>query len=149
MTAGRHGSVLCADDDPDDRLLVQDAFQGARILNDLRFVNDGEELLDYLLRRGKYRDPASSPRPLLVLLDLHMPRMNGREALAQIRADPSLRSLPVIVLTTSAARDDVDAVYAMGANSYITKPVTFDGLVRVAEELGRYWLQLVELPESA
>jgi CheY-like chemotaxis protein len=149
MIPSRVGPLLCADDDPDDRLLVQDAFQGARLVNELRFVKDGEELLDYLLHRGEYRDPETSPRPLLLLLDLNMPRMNGREALARIRAEPSLRSLPVVVLTTSSARDDVDAVYGIGANSYIVKPVTFDGLVRVAEQLGRYWLQLVELPESA
>jgi CheY-like chemotaxis protein len=149
MIASRTGPLLCAEDDPDDRLLVRDAFEGARLANDLRFVRDGEELLDYLLRRGSYRDPRRSPRPLLVLLDLNMPRMNGREALDQIRSQPALRSMPVVVLTTSSARDDIDALYAAGANSYIVKPVTFDGLVRVAEELGRYWLQLVELPESA
>ena len=149
MIAAPIGPLLCADDDPDDRLLVKDAFQGVRLVNDLRFVGDGEELLDYLLHRGAYEDPRSSPRPLLVLLDLNMPRMNGREALARIRSEPTLRSLPVVVLTTSSARDDVDTVYAIGGNSYIVKPVTFDGLVRVAEELGRYWLQLVELPESA
>ena len=149
MIAAPIGPLLCADDDPDDRLLVKDAFQGVRLVNDLRFVGDGEELLDYLLHRGAYEDPRSSPRPLLVLLDLNMPRMNGREALARIRSEPTLRSLPVVVLTTSSASDDVDTVYAIGGNSYIVKPVTFDGLVRVAEELGRYWLQLVELPESA
>ncbi len=147
MIAARVGPLLCAEDDPDDRLLVQEAFQGVRLVSDLRFVADGEELIDYLLHQGTYRDPRTSPRPLLVLLDLNMPRMNGREALARIRTEPSLRSLPVIVLTTSSARDDVEAVYAIGGNSYIVKPVTFDGLVRVAEELGRYWLQLVELPE--
>ena len=146
MITARVGPLLCAEDDPDDRLLVQDAFLGVRLVNDLRFVNDGEELLDYLLRRGEYRDPRTSPRPLLVLLDLNMPRMNGREALAQIRSEPSLRSLPVVVLTTSSSRDDIDAVYAIGGNSYIVKPVTFEGLVNVITDLGRYWLEIVELP---
>jgi two-component system response regulator len=149
MIASPVGPLLCAEDDPDDRLLVKDAFAGVRLVNDLRFVSDGEELLDYLLHRGKYWDKRTNPRPLLVLLDLNMPRMNGREALARIRSEPSLKSLPVVVLTTSSSREDVDAVYAIGGNSYIVKPVTFDGLVRVAEELGRYWLQLVELPETA
>lgn len=140
-----HLTLLCADDDADDRLLVQDALDESHLGSGLRFVCDGEELMDYLLRQGAYTDPLSSPRPQLLLLDLNMPRMDGREAIARIRSEPSLHTLPVVVLTTSDAREDVENAYALGANSYIVKPVSFDGLVRLLAELGRYWLDAVEL----
>jgi len=146
MRSTPHLTILCAEDDADDRLLVQDALEESNVASDLRFVQNGEELMDYLLRRGAYRDPASSPRPHLLLLDLNMPRMDGREAIARIRSEPSVRTLPVVVLTTSDASEDVQKVYELGANSYVVKPVSFDGLVRLLAELGRYWLEVVQLP---
>ncbi len=138
--------VLMADDDEDDRLLTKDAFVHARIANELRFVTDGVELLQYLRHEGAYADPRAAPMPGLILLDLNMPRMDGREALRAIRADPALCHIPVIVLTTSRADIDVYRSYALGANSYIPKPVDFKGLVEAMRELGRYWFHIVELP---
>src|SRR5947209_16514798 len=110
---GKPITILMADDDPDDRLMAREAFQEARLANDLRFVEDGAELLDYLRRRGKYADPASSPRPGLILLDLNMPRKDGREALGEIKADPSLRNIRVVVLTTSKAEEDIERAYGL------------------------------------
>lgn len=139
-------TILMADDDPDDRQLTREAFEESRLTNDLRFVEDGEELLDYLYRRGKYADPESSPRPSIILLDLNMPRKDGREALQIIRSDPNLRAIRVIILTTSKAEEDMLRSYDLSAASYITKPVTFDRLVEVVRALGKYWLEIVELP---
>jgi two-component system response regulator len=141
-------TILMADDDADDRQLTKEAFEEARLANDLRFVEDGVELLDYLYRRGKYADPASSPRPGLILLDLNMPRKDGREALQEIKADPRFRAVRVIVLTTSKAEEDILRTYNLSAASYITKPVTFESLVDVVRTLGKYWLEIVELPEN-
>lgn len=138
--------ILYADDDEDDRLLVQDALAESRLRNDLHFVEDGEQLLDYLRRRGKWADPASSPRPGIILLDLNMPRLDGREALAEIKKDPDLRRIPVVVLTTSKAEEDVLRTYDLGVSSFITKPVTFEALVELMKVLGRYWFEIVELP---
>ncbi len=147
MTDGaRRITILMADDDPDDRLLTADALRESRLPGDLRFVENGEELLDYLRRRGRWANPSDSPRPGLVLLDLNMPRMDGREALARIKADPALRRIPVVVLTTSRAEADVMHSYDLGANSFIAKPVTFGGLVDAMRALGRYWMETVELP---
>jgi CheY-like chemotaxis protein len=139
-------TLLLADDDEDDRLLTKVALARSRLANDLRFVEDGEELMDYLHRRGRYEDPASSPRPGLILLDLNMPRKDGREALREIKTDPALRRIPVVVMTTSQADRDVAGSYDLGANSYVTKPVTMDSLVEVLRALGRYWFEIVELP---
>lgn len=141
-------TILMADDDRDDCLLVRDAFVESRLLNDLRFVEDGEELMDYLYHRGKYAEIDSSPRPGLILLDLNMPRKDGREALEEIKSDSDLRSIPIVVLTTSKQEEDILRSYDMGANSYVTKPVTFKGLVDVMRTLGRYWLEIVELPDD-
>lgn len=135
-----------ADDDPDDRELTADALREAHLANELRTVEDGIELLAYLRHTGPYADPATAPRPGIILLDLNMPRMDGREALAVIKADPELRQIPVIVMTTSDAEVDIKHAYAVGANSYVTKPVTFTELVARVQELGRYWLEIVELP---
>jgi CheY-like chemotaxis protein len=143
-----HITLLCAEDDADDRVLVQDAFEQSGVASHLRFVADGEELMEYLLHEGQYSDPESSPRPNLLLLDLNMPRMDGREALARIRSEPTLRTLPVVVLTTSSAAEDVERVYELGANSYTVKPASFDGLVQLVTDLGRYWLGVVELPPA-
>jgi CheY-like chemotaxis protein len=139
-------SILIADDDLDDCLLARDALQEAHLSNDLRFVHDGEVLLDYLFRRGQYSAVGAAPRPGVILLDLNMPRLDGREVLKQIKADPALRNIPVVVLTTSQREEDIDRSYSLGANSYITKPVTFSGLVEVMRGLGRYWFEIVQLP---
>lgn len=140
--------ILMADDDEDDRLLTQEALQESRVANDLHFVVDGEDLMDYLHRRGAYTDPARSPRPGLILLDLNMPRKDGREALEEIKSDPTLRRIPVVVMTTSDAEEDLVRSYDLGANSYIRKPVSFDGLVEVMRGLTTYWYQIVELPPA-
>jgi CheY-like chemotaxis protein len=136
-----------ADDDEDDRLLTQQALQEGRVLNSLYFVEDGEQLMDFLNRRGQYTDPARAPRPGLILLDLNMPRKDGREALREIKADPALRRIPVVVMTTSQAEEDIYRSYDLGANSFVTKPVTFDRLVELMKALGQYWVEFVELPE--
>jgi CheY-like chemotaxis protein len=138
--------ILLAEDDADDRLLVKEALTEGRVLNELRSVEDGEELLDYLRRRGRYADPEDSPRPGLVLLDLNMPRKDGREALREIKGDPDLKRIPVVVMTTSKAEEDILSSYDLGASSYITKPVTFERLVELMKVLGRYWIEFVELP---
>ncbi len=139
-------TILMADDDADDRMMAKEAFEESRIVNDLRFVEDGVELLDYLKRRGGYADPAGSPRPGLILLDLNMPKKDGREALQEIKADPALKAIRVVILTTSKAEQDILRTYDLSAASYITKPVTFEGLVEVIKTLGKYWLEIVELP---
>ena len=139
-------TILMADDDPDDRQLTREAFEENHLANDLRFVEDGEELLDYLHRRGKYAAEGAAPTPGLILLDLNMPRKDGREALQEIKSDPRLRAIRVIVMTTSKAEEDVVRSYDLSAASYITKPVTFERLVEVVRTLGKYWLEIVELP---
>jgi len=139
-------TILLADDDADDRMMAADALEESRLVNDLRFVEDGEELMDYLRRRGKYADPAAAPRPGLILLDLNMPRKDGREALREIKAEPELRSIPVVVLTTSQAEEDIYRTYDLGVNSFITKPVNFESLVAVMRALSKYWFEIVELP---
>src|SRR6476660_3854813 len=141
-------TIVLADDDADDRMLARDALAEARLANDLFFVQDGEELLDFLRHRGRFADPAAAPRPGLILLDLNMPRKDGREALAEIKADPDLRRIPVVCLTTSKAEEDSYRTYDLGVNSFITKPVTFEGLVSVMKALGTYWFEIVELPTA-
>ena len=122
-------NILMADDDEDDRLLTIDALKESRVLNNLFCVEDGVELLEYLRREGKYADPKDSPRPSLILLDLNMPRKDGREALQEIKADPKLRSIPVVILTTSKEEEDMLRGYDLGCASYITKPVNFELLI--------------------
>jgi CheY-like chemotaxis protein len=138
--------LLMADDDADDCLLTKDALAESRVLNDLHFVHDGEQLIDYLQRRGQYSGSGVAPRPHLILLDLNMPRKDGREALREIKADPTLRIIPIIILTTSKAEEDILRSYDLGASAFITKPVTFEGLVEAMKTLGRYWFEIVELP---
>ena len=138
--------VLMAEDDADDRLLAQDAFTECQVPHELLFVENGEELLDYLHRRGGYAEKSRSPRPTLILLDLNMPKKDGREALREIRSDPNLRRIPIVVFTTSSADADVECVYELGANSCITKPASFDALVGVMQVLCRYWFSIVDLP---
>lgn len=139
-------TILLADDDEDDRMMAEDALAESKLANDLHMVVDGEELMDYLLRRGKYSNPATSPRPGLILLDLNMPRKDGREALREIKADPDLRQIPIVVLTTSKAEEDIYRTYDLGVNSFISKPVSFEGLVQVMKSLTQYWFTIVELP---
>ena len=145
---GRRTSVtiLMADDDEDDCMLAREALVESRLANDLHFVRDGEELMDYLYRRGRYVEPESSPRPGLILLDLNMPKKDGREALQEIKANVQLRHIPIVVLTTSKAEEDIYRSYDLGANSFITKPVTFAALVEVMKTIGKYWFEIVELP---
>lgn len=138
--------ILIADDDQDDCLMTREAFAECRIGNPLHFVHDGEALLDYLRRHAPYDDEERYPLPGLILLDLNMPRMDGREALHAIKSDALLRGIPVVVLTTSSAEEDILRSYDMGGNSFITKPVTYTGLLEVVKTLGRYWLEIVELP---
>ena len=140
--------IVMAEDDADDRLLVKDALEECKWEADLRFVENGEELLDYLLRRGKYGVPATSPRPGLILLDLNMPRKDGREVLREIKATSELRRIPVVVLTTSKADTDIEGIYELGANSFISKPVQFEGLVNLMRLLGQYWFSTVALPAT-
>jgi CheY-like chemotaxis protein len=140
-------TILICDDDEDDRMLTQQALEDAHISNDLRFVEDGEQLLDYLYQRGEYAgETGEAPRPGLILLDLNMPKMDGRDALKVMKADPTLLDIPVVVLSTSSLDEDVIRSYRLGVNSFITKPVTFSGLVEAMNVLGRYWLEIVELP---
>ncbi len=146
MSATEPVVILLADDDPDDRLLTIRALKRSRLRNEIYTVEDGEELMDYLYRRGPYADPARSPRPGLILLDLNMPRKDGREALREIKSDPALWRIPVVVLTTSNAEADILRSYDLGVNAFITKPVTFDGLVRALQVLGDFWFEIVRIP---
>jgi len=147
----RHRSVviLMADDDPDDRMLAKDAVEEAELSNAVHFVEDGEELMDYLHRQGGYTELDETPLPGLILLDLNMPRKDGREALREIKESPLLRRIPIIILTTSKSEEDITRSYEMGANSFITKPMTFDSLVTLMKMIGQYWLDLVELPNDS
>jgi CheY-like chemotaxis protein len=138
--------ILIADDDPDDRMLAKEAWEESRLANEVHFVNDGEELMDYLYRRGNFASLNATSRPGVILLDLNMPRKVGREALKEIKADPKLRQIPIVVLTTSKAEEDIYRSYDLGVNSFITKPVTFESLVEVMKTLGKYWFEIVELP---
>jgi CheY-like chemotaxis protein len=140
-------TILLTDDDEEDRELTRDALADARLVNEMKFAVDGQDMLDYLRRQGRWADQAlDTPRPGLILLDLNMPRMDGREALVALKADESLRQIPVIVLTTSKSEEDVFRTYDLGVNSFITKPVSFAGLVEVMRTATRYWFEIVELP---
>ncbi|HUQ81750.1 MAG TPA: response regulator [Gemmatimonadaceae bacterium] len=141
-------TILMADDDADDRMLAEDAMKESRLSNTFRCVEDGQELMDYLTRRGRYATE-DAPRPGLILLDLNMPKKDGRQALQEIKSDPDLRRIPVVILTTSKTEEDVLRSYDLGANSFISKPVTFDGLVDIVRTLGNYWFRIVELPMGA
>jgi two-component system response regulator len=141
-------SIVIADDDADDRLLIEDAFKETRLANPLDFVVDGEELMEFLRGEGKFVHRKDKPLPGLILLDLNMPRMDGRAVLAALKADAALRRIPVVVLTTSKAEEDILRTYDLGVNSFIAKPVTFDGLVDVVKTLKHYLIEIVELPEN-
>ena len=143
---GKPAVILLAEDDPGDQELTRRALEQSLIRNELHIVEDGEEALNYLLRRGKYEDPASSPKPDLMLLDLNMPKMDGKRLLEQMKADPNLRRIPVVALTTSKQENDIIRTYDLGANSYIVKPVDFDKFVKVATDIDLYWLATTTLP---
>ena len=146
---GRPLTILLADDDEEDRELARDALQDAHLANEMKFAVDGQDLLDYLRREGRWADPSvDAPRPGIILLDLNMPKKDGREALAEIKADASLRRIPIVVLTTSSDEADVLSTYDLGVNSFITKPVTFAGLVEVMRGWTQYWFEIVELPNG-
>jgi len=141
-------SILMADDDPDDRMLVRDALNETQAPSHLDCVEDGEELLDYLHRRGQYAQLAADHQPRIILLDLNMPRKDGREALKEIKGDPKLRQIPVIILTTSNAVEDIQRTYDLGASSFLIKPRNFETLVKTLETLVRYWFETCRLPKS-
>ncbi len=153
MMSERHKipiTILICDDDEDDRLMTRQALEDAHVANAVRFVEDGEQCLDYLYQRGKYAgEQGLAPRPGLILLDLNMPKLDGREVLRAIKGDATLSDIPVVVLSTSSLDEDIARSYQLGVNSFITKPVTFSGLVNAMNVLGRYWLEIVELPPSA
>jgi len=141
--------ILMADDDDDDFMLTQKALKESKLINKLCRVKDGEELLDYLRHQGTYKNDTTCERPGVILLDLNMPRKDGREALEEIKSDQELRDIPVVVFTTSKAEEDIYKSYKLGVNSFITKPVTFDSLIQVMQTLGKYWFEIVELPNKA
>lgn len=141
--------IVIADDDPEDRMLAAEALEGSRLANEVRFVNDGQELLDYLRHQGAYADPASAPRPGLVLLDLNMPRKDGRAVLNELKADKALSAIPVVVLTSSKADEDVVRSYDLGVSSYIVKPVTFEALLDVLQNVEGYCFQIVAAPHQS
>lgn len=141
-------TMLLAEDDFDDRYLISEALDESGVENQLYIVENGEDLLNYLKNRGKYTDKEKFPRPGLILLDLNMPLMDGREALAKIKQDPDLKTIPIVVLTTSQADDDVQETYGLGITGFITKPMTFTGLVDIMKSVGNYWFQSVTLPSQ-
>lgn len=138
--------ILLVEDDPDDQELTKRAFRGSKLRNQLRIVNDGEAALNYLYRRGEFAEPRKSPRPDLILLDLNMPKLDGRAVLGQIKIDPELRQIPVVILTTSSSDEDVVRSYELGVNSYVPKPVHMDDFVKAIQQLEHYWFELVILP---
>ena len=142
-------TILVADADHDDRVSIRKAWEKSRVANDLRFVKDGEELTEYLNQVGRYRDPASAPRPAVMLLDLNLPKMDGRDALQEIKNDPALSQIPVIVLTSSPAEEGILRSCDLGGNFCIRKPVTFKALVDVLQVLERYWIEIVDLNSVA
>jgi len=144
----KHLTILLAEDDQDDRYLISEALDESGAESQLYFVETGEELLEYLRQQGKYSDREKYPRPGLILLDLNMPLMDGREALAEIKSDSELKSIPIVVLTTSQADEDVNDTYALGITGFITKPMTFRGLVDIMRSVGNYWLESVTLPSK-
>lgn len=138
--------ILMAEDDEDDRLLTREAFAASNTLNELSFVNDGVELIEYLEKAVDVPGEGQKPLPDLILLDLNMPRKDGREALEEIKQNPDWRRIPVVVMTTSRAEEDVMRSYQSGAAGYIPKPISFEGLVSAVAGLKNYWVQIVKLP---
>lgn len=141
-------TIVVAEDDPDDRLLIEDAFEESGTSGEVHFVQDGEELLQYLRREADWSSLSGQPLPALVLLDLNMPKLDGREALKKIKGDENLCVVPIVVLTTSKAEEDVQTSYQAGVNSYLSKPRTFEDLIEIVQTLDRYWMSTVRLPEE-
>ncbi len=144
----RAAMVLLVEDSPADQVATQRAFKKSRLLNDLHIVDDGEQALDFLYHRGEYAPPKNQPRPDLILLDLNLPRVDGRQVLATIKQDDELKTIPVVVLTTSAAEEDVVRSYGLGVNSFVTKPVNMQSFVDTIQTLHSYWFQIVVLPPN-
>ena len=140
-----HITILMAEDDKDDQLLVRESFEETNFGNEIFFVEDGQQLIDFLRRRPPF-NKKNTPTPDLILLDLNMPRKDGREALQEIKQDPELNHIPIIVLTTSRAEEDIIRTYKLGVAGFITKPPTFEELVHVVKTIGEYWLKVVNLP---
>lgn len=138
--------ILVAEDDADDRMMIKDAFEESRLGNPVDFVEDGVQLMNYLQREGEYASLLEQAYPGFILLDLNMPRKDGRTALREIKASPILQRIPIVILTTSKAEEDIVRTYNLGVNSFICKPVTFDSLVEIVKTVGRYWIEIVELP---
>ena len=146
MGRGDEIIILYAEDDPEDRMLVEDAMEESRLVNEMHFVEDGEELMDYLYRRGKFANMSNAPLPGLILLDLNMPKKDGREALGEIKADENLKRIPIVVLTTSKAEEDILSTYDLGVSGFVIKPITFESLVSVLKTVSKYWFEVVEPP---
>ncbi len=142
-------TILIIDDDPADQFLVREAMETTNLNCDLRLASDGDEAIEYLYRRGRYRDQAAAPRPDLILLDLKMPRFDGRQVAKLIKSDPGLRAIPIVVLTSSALVEDVDDLYQIGVNSYMQKPLNFDDFTAALRDLSSYWLERAALPPHA
>ena len=138
--------IVVADDDADDRMMIKDAFEASKLSNEIDFAEDGVQLLEYLRREGKWSKLAGEPYPGFILLDLNMPRKDGRTVLKEIRNDPALHRIPIIILTTSKAEEDIIKTYNLGVNSFICKPVSFDKLVDIVKTVGHYWIEIVALP---
>ncbi len=138
--------ILVAEDDADDRMMIKDAFEESRLGNPVDFVEDGVQLMNYLQRESEYANLIDQPYPGFILLDLNMPRKDGRTALKEIKASPILQRIPIVILTTSKAEEDIVRTYNLGVNSFICKPVTFDSLVEIVKTVGRYWIEIVALP---
>ncbi|MFC5411594.1 response regulator [Larkinella bovis] len=141
-----HTSILIADDDADDRMLIQQAFRECNLKSDLHFVEDGEDLMDFLYQRAGY---TSATRPSLIILDLNMPRKNGIQALREIKANEQFRQIPVVVLTTSTAEEDILRTYDLGVSSYISKPFDFNTLLDITNTIKKYWIDTVSLPDDS
>jgi len=144
----RTAVILLVEDDPEDQRLTQRALKTSKLRNKLFTVSDGEEALDYLYRRGPFAAPDAAPRPDLILLDLNMPKLDGRAVLKRIKEDRDLRCIPVVVLTTSSQEEDILRSYKLGVNSYITKPVRMDGFIQAIRDIQHYWFNLVVLPQD-
>ena len=149
MTLSKKSPILIAEDDPDDRLLILEALEENKLASNIRFVEDGEELMNYLLQTGKYTESTDSPRPSLILLDLNMPKKDGREALKEIKNIPTLKQIPVVVLSTSQSYEDISYSYSVGGNSYIAKPTSYKNLVEVMKSLGEFWFSVAKLPSAS
>jgi CheY-like chemotaxis protein len=138
--------IAVADDDADDRMMIKDAFDASKLGNPVDFVEDGVQLMQYLRREAEYSHLAGEAYPGFILLDLNMPRKDGRTVLQEIKADPVLHRIPIIILTTSKAEEDIIKTYNLGVNSFICKPVSFDKLVDIVKTVGHYWVEIVSLP---